>query len=114
MPGQRDITELVERLPDFEERLGVEFAAVFCQIVGPDSDDEYRIQINGELRPQTGTSIGRDIWIKVSVYDKQDRAVGTASDYVTEEDFYGFHAFSLDLYTRDITPARLRLYPATA
>jgi hypothetical protein len=114
LPGGRDITDLVECLADHEERLGVRFDAVYCQIEGPDSDDEYRIRINGEMYALTGTSVSRDIWIRVTVYDKQERAVGTTSDYVTEEDFYGFHSFSLDLYTRDINPYRLRLYPATS
>lgn len=108
-----DITDRVERLEIFEDRLDVRIEAVFASINGPDDDDEYEVQVNGELHKVSGTELEEDqiIELVLSLYDDLGRIRVTKSDYIYAKEFFGFQVFSFDFYTELGNPSRLRLIP---
>ena len=86
-----DITERVERLDAFEAR-----AQVRIEAISAFWDPETQIvQVNGELHPVEGGTIGLDLELEMMVYDGRQRLVAKALERVPREGFFGFHAFSL-------------------
>lgn len=108
---RRDITHQVQRLEVFEDRLDVRIEAVYASIDGPDIDGEYKIELNGEIHKVSGTDLDGSIKIVLSVYDDQGRIRETYYDFITPEEFFGFHVFSISFYTEFAKPTRLQLVP---
>jgi hypothetical protein len=86
-----DVTEKIERLEVFEERLGVSFQGIsaFMNYIG----DPTYLRICGELLPINGTNLSSDVEIVVAVYDKSGRIIATQSYNYFAEDFFGLETF---------------------
>jgi hypothetical protein len=110
-----DVTELVERLDVFEDRVGVSFEALFCTIDDePDSDGEYKIELHGELHNSAGTTLDDDIEIVLSAYDTAGRVLATTTEYLTAESFFGFEVLDMSLWVPTAHILRIRLFPKRA
>lgn len=108
---RKDITDRVEQLQPFEDRLKVTIKAVSAFACRDDEDEDVRIVVRGELHPGDGDTLSQDIQINLSIYDKSDRVIETDSDFVNAEDFFGFHTFELSCYPHTTSISKLRLYP---
>ncbi len=110
-----DFTNKIERLEVFEERLEVNLESLFAAL-DADDEDNYSMEILGELQARDGTNLKENIKIVASVYDKSGRIIATDdSTFYSEEDFYGLEAFQIrffNLATPEIS--KIRLYPKKA
>ena len=104
--ADKDITNLIQQLEAFEERLGVRIEAVSAF-----ADDDDSITVRGELHCTDGTTLAKDVTIQLSVYDTAGRVIGTSQDYVDAESFFGFHTFEITCYDNSRAATKLRLFP---
>jgi hypothetical protein len=104
----KDITQLIERLELFEERLGIRLEGLYAEI----SDDCRWVTVNGEVHALEGMKLKQDIRIVGAVYDNFGRVIVTISWQVFKEKFYGFQVFLLPITLpprANIT--KIRIYP---
>lgn len=102
----KDLTDLIERVEAFEERLGVRLEGLFAKA------DEYEIRVNGEVHARNGNKLSKDITIVVTAHDTAGRVIGVQGRSVFADDFFGFEAFTRSLeHVEDIQPAKIRVYP---
>jgi len=108
---QQDLTQLIERVPEFEKRLNVVldnlFAAVESSVEG--------IAVRGELRPSSGNTLDQDLSLTVTVFDANRRIIKTNSTYFDKDKFFGFETFDIDVYKinpEDINKLRVHIAPA--
>jgi len=107
--AEEDVTDLIERLEAFEERLGVSLEGLFAGIL---QRREY-IRVNGELHPREGTELKQNTEVVATVYDQSGRVLAVQSERFSTDSFFGFEAFSLFIHM-DVgsnRPARIRVYP---
>lgn len=81
-----DITNLIERLEAFEDRLGVRLESLSAKF--EQYDDTGFVKVLGELHPQSGTTLQKDIELIVAAYDSSSRIVGTGSTYLEASGFF--------------------------
>jgi len=105
-----DVTELIERLEAFEDRVSVrlESLSAFLQVIG---DDFVGLKVRGELQPQSGTELEQDVELIVAVYDASSRVVGTDSEYFEASEFFGFETFEIFFQVDSDEISRVRVYP---
>jgi hypothetical protein len=101
----------IERLEAFEDRAGVTLEALFCSVAGPDDDGDFLVEVNGEMHSTSGIGLQSNIELILAVYDVHGRLIAKLIDFITEDDFFGFHTFSISSYVKNGTPFRFRLYP---
>lgn len=102
---KRDITDSVERLEAFEDRLSVSLEGLFANIR---SDHVF---LNGELHPRDGTELNQDIEVVAIVYDSSGRVLAVQERGFYQDEFFGFEAFSFVLDLSGNEPAKVRVYP---
>lgn len=107
---KRDITDLVERMLRFEERLGVKLEGISAFIT-KEEDSVFNVRVRGEIHAVAGDEISEDIDLVLSIHDSDGRVIDTTSDCYYAEKFFGFETFDLycDIDTHRI--AKLRLFP---
>jgi hypothetical protein len=105
-PVSGDISDLIEHVEAFENRLGVRLAGLFAKI---DSDGDIRVY--GELHSRNSAELNQDVEVVVTVYDSSGRVVGVDETLFDSDSFFGFEAFSALLLLEGIRPARIRVYP---
>lgn len=108
---KNDLTSLVERMPAFEEKIGVTVSgiSVFLQ---EDEDSEYiTLSVGGEAHAANGRSAREDFSIKIVVYDKNDCVIGTANAIFDSEEFFGFDAFSEGIEIPTTQIGKIRIFP---
>ena len=110
MGRKMDITQVIERVPAFEDRLSVRLEALSAFAEGPDDDGDWKILLNGELHPMGGETLDRDLEVNASAYDSSGRVVSTESNWISSDDFFGFEAFTFSFYA-PVKVAKIRLYP---
>lgn len=104
-----DITNLVERLELFEDRLDVRIEAVYAyseQIGG-----NCYVYVNGELHPRGGAQLSQDIIVNVDFLDPAGRVLAATAQGFSSESFYGFETFSLCVNVGGADVSKVRLYP---
>ena len=114
MSRPTDLTDRIERLEVFEERVGVSFEALYCTIDNNDnwSDGNYRIELRGEVHSTSGTSIDDDLLIVLTVYDATGRVLETDSEWIDSDAFFGFDVFDMTLkIPQESEISRVRLFP---
>ncbi len=108
---ERDVTDLVERLEAFEERLGV--YVVGLRAATSASDWANTVSVNGELHPADGTGLEKDIEVFADILDRNGRVIATESQSFEREEFFGFQTLSFQIYLQ--VPLgqihKIRLYP---
>lgn len=92
-----DHSAKVQYIADFEQRLGVTFKAV--SVFSEEGYDEQNCTVTarGEVHALQGNEIRRNTQINVTVYDGEQRVVGTSSTTVNADEFYGFDAFEISV-----------------
>lgn len=104
--SNKDITDLIERLEAFEDRLGVSLEGLFADLT-----ERGYIHINGELHLREGTELNQDIEVVATVYDSSGRVLDVQDAGFYADSFFGFEAFSLFMEVGNRRPARIRVYP---
>lgn len=102
----KDITNLIERLKAFEERLEVTLEGLFASL----SDSNY-ITVNGELHPRDGDQLTQDIQLVISAHDSVGRVLNTQVENFSQDSFFGFETFSVTLWPPDVPVVKIRIYP---
>lgn len=105
-----DVTELIERLEAFEDRLGVRLDSVGAQLE-PMYDDLIHLVLRGELHPANGTTIDNNLELIVAAYDSTSKIVGTSSQYIDASSFFGLETFEVTVQLYVSTISRIRIYP---
>ncbi|WP_298697372.1 hypothetical protein [uncultured Brevundimonas sp.] len=107
-----DQTDQIERIEAFEEKFGVKFEGLYAAFGEEDEDGAVHVVVRGEAHARSKTSkISECVEIVVAVYDDKDRVIGKGEHYLSEDSFFGFEVFVIDLYNVPRTPTRIRLYP---
>jgi hypothetical protein len=104
--AEKDVTDLIERLEAFEDRLGVNLEGLFAEV----SQDGYA-NVNGELHLREGTELERDIEVVATIYDSSGRVLAVDDARFDSDSFFGFEAFSLFMEVGNKKPAKIRVYP---
>lgn len=110
--NENDITNKVQRLEAFEERLSVKIDALAAfESVGIYNRGETEVAVRGELHSEGGSQIDKDIELHMVVYDLEGRVMETTTDFICHESFFGFHVFDIDCVVPDGTVGKIRLFP---
>jgi hypothetical protein len=104
--AEKDVTNLVERLEAFEDRLGVSLEGLFASL-----DENGYLTVNGELHLREGTELDEDIEVVATAYDSSGRVLDTSEDSMFSDSFFAFEAFSLVARLNQHRPAKVRVYP---
>ncbi|MCE7980376.1 MAG: hypothetical protein DYG89_04235 [Caldilinea sp. CFX5] len=102
----KDITNLIERLDTFEERMGVTLEGLFAIV-----EDNNFVKINGELHSCDGAEIEQNTQVVVSLHDAAGRVIGTSTTQFNAESFFGFETFSILLMPPIAPISKIRIYP---
>lgn len=103
---EKDVTDLIERLESFEDRLGVTLEGLFAEIV-----HGGHLRVNGELHLREGTELSQNIEVVATVYDSSGRVLAVGDNRFRTDAFFGFEAFSLFMQVSDKQLAKIRVYP---
>ena len=106
-----DLTNLLERLENFEKKLGIAIKGLYCELndMGGIYDFSY-INIYGEIRSKDNSELKDVMTIKAAIYDNKGRVVNTGEAFI--ENFTGFQNFKIILELKNnITPKKIRVYP---
>ncbi len=109
--SKKDITDLVQRLDAFEERLGVRIVALSAFEVKDEYSDDADITVRGELHAVSGTNLANDLQLQISVYDAAGRVIQTDIDYIDSDSFFGFHTFEIKCSVAPGLAKKIRLVP---
>ena len=88
----REITHCAQRLEKMEERAGIEIRGLMITVEEVEdraTDDEYIVNILGEITATNGSTINNDIEITVNCYNSNRQVCGTTTVYLYLEDFFG-------------------------
>lgn len=102
----QDITNLIERLEAFEERLGVTLEGLFASV-----SDFGSVTVNGEIHSCNGAEIEQNTQVVVSVHDAAGRVLATNTQYFFAESFFAFETFSMLLPPAAAPISKIRIYP---
>lgn len=103
--GEGDVSNLIERVEPFEERLGVRLEGLFARNRG-----KY-VEVNGELYSRGGDELDQDIEIVVTVYDASGRVIAVDDYSYFADEFFGFEPFSILARVEGMQPAKIRVHP---
>lgn len=108
--AQTEITELLERLEAFEDRIGVRLEALYAYYEDR-RDEPGRIEIHvlGEIHAREGTQLEKAVSIDLGIYDGAGRLVATTGHGIFADTFFGFETFHLECEVMKDQLARLRL-----
>ena len=95
--GEGDVSNLIERVESFEERLGVRLEGLFAR-----NSDRY-VEVNGELYARGGDELNQDIEVIVTVYDASGRVIAVDDHSFYADEFFGFEPFSILAHIRGNT-----------
>lgn len=108
--AERDVTDLIERLEAFEDRLGVSLEGLFAKMSDRGYDRTY-IDVNGELHLREGTELMQNLEVVAIAYDLSGRVLDVEDTGFWSDSFFGFEAFSLFMDVGDTQVAKIRVYP---
>ncbi|MEQ8189005.1 MAG: hypothetical protein ABRQ39_13620 [Candidatus Eremiobacterota bacterium] len=102
----KDITHIIERREDLEQRLSARFEGLFARI-----NDAGELYVNGELHSTTEWMNG--IYVVVSVHDDKGRTMGVGKNYFSQKHFYSMEAFSIYINLKGVSeiPSKIKVYP---
>lgn len=107
-----DQTDQIERMEAFEEKFGVRFEGLYAAIKRDRDDDPVRIVVRGEVHARSKNSkIKEALEVVLVVYDAKGRVIGKGDHYLSEDSFFGFEVFDIDLWDVPCVPTRIKLYP---
>lgn len=103
-----DLSNKVERIEAFEERLGVRIENVSVWF----DDEEEDISILFEFHSASGTTISQDITVEIVAYNNRGQIIAKEEDFYFQERFWGFE--TCKCYLEEISPkniSKIRVYP---
>jgi hypothetical protein len=102
---EKDVTNLIERLVLFEERLGVRLENLSAKITERLSSlpPYSRLDVMGELHVHNGMTLNQDTRLVFTIYDDSGRVIGTDHLGCFKKKFYGFEVFDRGF---DLEPIR--------
>ena len=109
--SKKDVTNLIERLEKFEQRAGVRLEALSA-FAESDDDGEFTVTVRGEAHSMKGDNLSHDVSVVVSLFDKEGRVVGTSSEYLDSDDFFGFETIDADVELSGTSLAKIRIVPS--
>lgn len=107
---ERDITDLIERLEAFEDRLGVSLEGLFAK-TSDRGYDRTHIHVNGELHLREGAELKENLEVVAIAYDSSGRVLDVEDIGFWADSFFGFEAFSLFMDVDDTQLTKIRVYP---
>lgn len=105
-----DLTNNIERLEVFEDRMGVRLEALYCS-QERDDDGDYWLSLSGEIHCSEGTQLKSDTSLALAAYDESGRVIKTSATYFMQEEFFGFDVFSFFESLNDSRASRIRVFP---
>lgn len=105
----KDVTEQLQRLEAFEERMGVRLEALYADF--HENQNGFHLTVNGELHPREGTQLSQNMRVVVDAYDSSGRLICKSDDIFWCEKFFGFQSFSIILNPRTSDLPKVRVYP---
>lgn len=106
---QTDISIKIERVEELEKRLSIQIKSLSAIL---HQDEDYQtIKILGELVSINGENLQSDIEIIASLYDNQNRIVGTDSTQFYTDEFFQFETFSLSIEAPSLQFSKIRVHP---
>ena len=101
-----DVTDLIERLEVFEERVGIRLEALFAHV------NEYgNLTVNGEVHPREGRTIMQDIEVHLEAYNLSGRLIAKSGLCFSEGKFFGFEVFQMGVNLKIGELSKIRVYP---
>ena len=104
-----DVTNKLERLEVFEERMGVRLDSLSAFL--EEQEHDTWLKVCGELQSQVGTELRENIEMVVAAYDSSGRIIGTSGAYYLSEDFFGLETFQLLINLSINEVSKIRIYP---
>jgi hypothetical protein len=98
-------TATIERLPAMEQRLGLSLESLFASY---DGEIEY-LTVNFDVLAAAG-ELDDDVEIIVSAFNVAGQMIGTTTQYLDADDFFGMDTQSAIIQLHE-APARIRVYP---
>jgi len=111
MSKSKDLTGLIERMQDFEERLGISLESVYS--VYKNHGDVAFLIVNYDLRSRGGERLLRNICVKLAVYNSAGRLIHEEGRWHSAKAFYGMESQHFEIIMDSPDIARMRLYPIT-
>lgn len=104
----KDITNMVVRFEKIEDKVGIVFEGVFCE-VEEYSSNSYGVKIHGEMHKKDGSELDICYEVHATAIDSKGRIIGKGANanYVGYDPFGSFEIIILT----SIRPAKIRLYP---
>lgn len=110
-----DLSDSIERAPDYEARLGVRLEGVYAAIVEDGDDQGFRVMVRGEIRATAKSSrLQENVEVVLAVYDERSRVLAKGGHYFFEDSFFDFDVFEIDVFDVPVRPSRLKLFPKPA
>jgi len=115
LPMHQDLTAVIERLPELEAHFGIRQDHLFAHVIGDENTSRLSAQmvLNGEIRPVEGAALPASLHLIASIHDDAGRVLAVMREFVEQDGFHGFQAFSIgDFQTLSGGGiARIKLYP---
>lgn len=114
---KKEVIPLLERIPEFEEDLEVDFKGLYVTIDveadGVTLEEGGSIDIRGELHSRLGKKLKQNMTIEAVSYDKHDQVIHSTDTDVPKDEFRGFQVFHLMIESWEVNqiPKKIRLYP---
>lgn len=107
--SQKDLTHIVRRVPQLEERYGIALEGVYASADMSRQAGAVWLTINADVSSPTG-SIAANLTIGWSAYDASNRLVGMGDEMLFKEGFVGFKPVKVTGSLYDAV-AQIVLYP---
>ena len=112
---QEDITNTVERLELFEERLGVRIEGLYAKFTYNESDKpgyySFSVGLTGELQATKGSKLKDSIFVVAVAYDTEGRVIGVEERWFNKDCFFGLETFEILIRGLPDKPSKIRVYP---
>jgi hypothetical protein len=105
-----DVTNKIERIVAFEERLDVTIESISA-FLDDDGTDSIPLKICGELIAKNGEELSQNIELVTAVYDVQDRIISKDSEYFNKDNFFGLEIFQLKMFLPVSEISKIKIYP---
>lgn len=106
-----DVTQLIERLEAFEDRMGVRLEALFAH-VHIEYDGLPVLTVNGEVHPREGATIKESMGVQMDAHDSSGQIAATAEHFLNADKFFGFEVFQMRVKLQIGELSKIRVYPA--
>ena len=113
--SKTDVTNIIEKLEAFEERLGITLNGISAFYEQDDYSEDDSVEVMGEILARSGEKIEESLNLVLAVYDKQGRVIGKDSIWFDNDDFFVLDTFSVSAYVpKNSEFSKIRIYPKKA